>query len=63
MDVKHLKLSLINSQELINGVLKSKSKKALCTLENGKDKATIHLRSIVLCIRMHTYKWKQHINM
>eukprot|EP00957_Ditylum_brightwellii_P172646 13142345-Ditylum_brightwellii.AAC.1 len=63
MDVRHSKLSLINLQELINGMLRSKSKRASYTLENEKDKATIHSRSIVLCIRMHVYRWKQHLNM
>eukprot|EP00957_Ditylum_brightwellii_P174986 13323262-Ditylum_brightwellii.AAC.1 len=63
MDVKHSKLSLINTQDLINGMPKFKNKRVLCKLENEKDKATTHSRSIVLCIEMHTYKWKQHPNM
>eukprot|EP00957_Ditylum_brightwellii_P194662 14828137-Ditylum_brightwellii.AAC.1 len=63
MDVKRSKLSLINTQELRNGMPKFKNKRVLCTLKNGKDKAAIHLRNIALCIRTHTYKWKQHPNM
>eukprot|EP00957_Ditylum_brightwellii_P108769 8297227-Ditylum_brightwellii.AAC.1 len=63
MDEQHSKPLFINSQELINGMLRSKSKRASCPLENGKDKATIHSRSIVQHIGMHMCRWKQHLNM